>query len=131
MDCPKDLPVLHCKKREIIRKLTEGCDEEVHKKYSNAPVQRESQRLAYYVGVSLDTVTRIWQICREKLIDPQGRPVNIMNLGFTISLVCVSAVTNMAMVRTSVQNKRTNRDKFKLGEMSTSALYTAGYMSIV
>jgi hypothetical protein len=23
MDCPKDLPVLHCKKREITRKLIE------------------------------------------------------------------------------------------------------------
>jgi len=76
VDCPKDLPVIHCKKGEIIRKLTEGSDEEAHKKFFNAPVQRATQRLACYLGVSLDTVTRIWQICREKLIDPQGRSGN-------------------------------------------------------
>lgn len=86
MGCPKDLPVLHCKKREIIRKPTESCDEEVHKKCFNAPVQRATQRVAYYLGVSLDTVTRIWQICREELIGPEGRPGNIMNVGFTTNL---------------------------------------------
>lgn len=90
MDCPKDLPVFHCKKREIIRKLTEGCDEGVHKKCFNASVQRATQRLACYLGVSLDTVTRIWQTCREKLIDPQGRPRIIMNIRFTINLVCIT-----------------------------------------
>lgn len=87
MDRPKDLPVLHCKKTDIIRKLTEGYDEEVHKKCFNVPVQRAIHRVAYYLGVSLDTGRRIWQICRENLIDPQGRPGNIMNKGFTMSLV--------------------------------------------
>lgn len=89
MDCPKDLPVLHCKKREIIRKLSEGCDEEVHRKCFNVPIQRTTQRVAYYLGVSLDTVAMIWQICREKLIYPQRRPENIMNIEFTISLICI------------------------------------------
>jgi len=89
VDCPKDLTVFHCKKREIIRKLIEGCDEEVHKKCFNAPAQRTTQRLTCYLEVSLDTVTRICQICRETLIDPQGRRGNITNIGFTISLVCI------------------------------------------
>jgi hypothetical protein len=87
VNCPKYLPVLHCKKQEIIRKLTEGCDEEVQKKGFNTRVQRATQRVAYCLGVSLDTVTRIWQICREKLIDPQGKPGNIMNIGFALRLV--------------------------------------------
>jgi hypothetical protein len=55
-------------------KLSEACYEEVHKKYFNESVQRATQRVACYLGVSLDTFTRIWQICRGKLIDPQRRP---------------------------------------------------------
>jgi hypothetical protein len=67
--------VTHNWEREIVRRVIELWDEEVQNICLRVPMQKGTERAAYYIIVSQVTIMRIRKIRKEKPNDPQRTPV--------------------------------------------------------